>query len=161
MILSAENLIKGVCHALDHQVSPNIEDDFAKNVARLSRNLLVIVANSMEDAVALRVEENAALRTLFAEASCIVPDDALSGKLKSAAESSDPGLRLSQLDEENDRLRRLLVELQTCVERQTEDAARELDRKIWRTLADIEAVRAPRREMENAPTSTLPEINEG
>lgn len=144
MTLSIEAAVRGVADALREKVAPTLTDNFATEVTRLSTNLLTIMANAADDAVALRVEENARVRTLLGDGAAVVGDTVLAARLAQAAASTDPGFRISELDRETDRLRRLLVELQVSLELQDDVACRTLNQRIWSLLRDIETSRAPR-----------------
>lgn len=144
MRLTAQAVLEGVAHALREQISPALQDPFAIEAARLATALATICANGADDAVAVRVEEHAKIRALFTEAAPVISDAALATSLKEAAQSRDPGLRISELDTETARLRRLLVALHAHVERQADEAAQRIDRQIWTLLGETEASRAPR-----------------
>lgn len=141
--LTAENALHGIGELLRDRISPEVGDPFAAQMARLSCMLLNICANSVDDAAELRVGENAAIRTVLGDAALLV-DVALANRLRDAAVSVDPGLKISVLDSENHRLRCLLVEAQTALETAANADAVALDQRIWCLLEDIEAKRAPR-----------------
>jgi hypothetical protein len=142
--LTIENALLGLGELLRDQISPEIGDPFAAQMARLSCLLLKICANGVDDAAEVRVNENGAIRAILAEAAALVGDPPLAERLIEAGASSDPGLKLTVLDSENHRLRGLLVLAQTALESQTGSAARLLDQRIWQLLEAIEAARAPR-----------------
>lgn len=144
MTLAIETALRGMADVLRDRVAPTLDDGYAIEAVRLSDIMLRIMANAADDAVALRVAENARMRALFGEAAGVVDDAAMRAVLTAAAGSSDPGLRISELDRETDRLRRILVTLQTGLEARGDEAARAFDRRIWRLLRDVETSRAPR-----------------
>ena len=139
MNLTLETSLHGISRALTERIVPALTDPFAAEAARLAKILLTISANAVDDAAAIRVAENARLRALFGAAAGAV-EPALAADLAAAAASQDPGLRISELDAENGRLRALLVRLHAAAEGQA------LERQIWAMLADFEAARAPRTE---------------
>jgi hypothetical protein len=141
--LTLENALHGVEELLRDRISPAIDDPFATQMARLSGMLLRICANGVDEAAELRVEENAAIRRLLREAADLVPAP-LASRLQEAAASTDPGLKISVLDAENNRLRLLLVRAQTVLENSDDGAALSLDQRIWQLLEAAEAKRAPR-----------------
>ena len=143
MNLTLETVLHGVAATLRDRVTPAVGDSFAAEMSRLAAMLVTIAANGVEDAAAARVWENAALRDLFADAP-IGLDPALRTRLIEAARSVDPGLKISELDRENDRLRKLLVELQAEVEVDESAAAQALNTRIWSLLRAAEERRAPR-----------------
>ncbi len=110
----------------------------------MAQSLLAILRLSREDEVALKVLENQRLRAIFAEATGLSGDPDLSRRLRDAASSRDPGLRIAELDAETGRLRNLLVELHAHVDARDDDAAKRIGQAIWRALRDIEAPRAAR-----------------
>jgi hypothetical protein len=67
----------------------------------------------------------------------------LAERLAEAAHSVDPGLRVSDLDGENHRLRLLLVEAQAILEVRDDTAARAMDQRTWLLVEEIEMSRAP------------------
>jgi hypothetical protein len=145
MNILPQTYLAGVIEALEKRVAPALDDRFAAEAARLALIVLTITANGLDDAVEIRVAENAAMRALFGDALRLVADPVLTALLREAAGSVDPGLKISDLDTENARLRGVLVELHTYVETRSEDECRALDNRIWQMLADFEAARAPRR----------------
>ncbi len=143
MNLTLETLLHGVAATLRERIAPAIDDSFASEMARLAAALLTISANAVDDAAAVRVWENAAMRALFADARSAVGAD-LAGRLAEAARSTDPGLKISELDRENGRLRLLLVELHMAAEAGEGESAQALDARVWQLLRDTEERRAPR-----------------
>lgn len=143
MNFTIPSAIKGVGELLRTRIAPEIGDNYAANMARMAISLLNITANWADDAAALRVEEDAAIRALLGEAAGLAEGE-LAARLADAARSADPGLRISELDAENHRLRVLLIEAQVWLESRADDAARATDQRIWRLIEDCEMKRAPR-----------------
>lgn len=143
MSLPLDLTLRRVAEAMAARIVPALDDAFALETARLAGMLLTIAANAADDAAALRVDENAAMRALFADAATAIPHGDLAASLREAAASRDPGLRLSALDGENDRLRRLLIALHAQVDAGDDDRARQVGERIWQLLDTFEARRAP------------------
>lgn len=143
MNLTIDNALHGVRELLQERIAPEIGDPFAAQMARLSCLLLKICANWVDDAAELRVEENASIRAILSEAAALA-DEPLAARLTEAAASADPGLKVTVLDGENQRLRCQLVETQAWLESRPDAAALALNQRIWRHLAQTEAKRAPR-----------------
>jgi hypothetical protein len=141
MNVSIETLLMGVAQALNEKLLPELRD-YTADSARLAALIVEIAAKSVDDAAALRVAENAGIRALFSDAYAFVGGE-LGGRLAAAAQGDDPGLRISELDAENARLRQLLVELHAEVDNRDGAEAQETGRRIWRLLRDMEARRAP------------------
>jgi len=96
--------------------------------------MLLEVKQELDRAAARRVEENAALRSLFAEAVPAVDDTDLRRRLDEAAQGEDTSLVVSDLEQGNAELRALLIELHAHVEELESAAARTIDEAIWREL---------------------------
>ena len=96
--------------------------------------LLTAVAEEFGRAAARRMDENRALRALFAEAAAAVEDAALAARLREAAEGGDPDLRVEALEATNADLRALLIELHAHVEGLASEAARPIEEAIWSEL---------------------------
>lgn len=144
MRLTIEQTLKGVAANLGEQVIPALESPYAIAATRMATALISIAAATCDDAAAIRVEENAKIRALFADAAGEISDGKFAQALAEAAQSRDPGLRISQLDQETGRLRTLLVALHAHVEEQSGEAAKAIDARIWTLLEETEAARAPR-----------------
>ena len=141
--LTAENALNGLGEFLRDKIAPAIDDPFIAPMTRLSGMLLRICTNAVDDAAEIRVEENAAIRTILGDAAALVPAP-LAEKLSAAASSADPGLKISVLDAENHRLRTILVAAHVALEDKADAAALALDQAIWCLLESAEAKRAPR-----------------
>jgi hypothetical protein len=142
MNFTIPSAVKGVGELLKARILPEIGDNYAANMARMAAAVLSISANWADNAAALRVAENAAIRALLGEAARLV-SGGLAERLADAAQSADPGLRVSELDAENHRLRLLLVEAQALLELRDDAEARAMDQRVWRLLEEIEMSRAP------------------
>ncbi len=144
MILTIETTLHGIARMLHERINPAVQDSYAGEAARLAELLLKLSANWVDDAAAIRVAENAAIRRLLGEGAALVTNPDLAERLTGSARSADPGLRISQLDMENNRLRSDLQDLHAHIDTLEGDAARLLGQRIWRSLAEFETARAPR-----------------
>ena len=143
MRLTLEASLRGIGELLREDVAPDVQTPFIGQSVRMAGGLLTICANWVDDAAAIRVEENAAIRAVLGEVAASLEGE-LAERLRAASLSADPGLRISQLDAENNRLRLLLIEAHAAVERKSLHA---LDAAIWRLLEDIELKRAQREQV--------------
>ena len=126
------------------EIAPMLPNAFAQGQIGLIGIMLTLVGNEYERGADLRVNENRALRELFAEAARDVNDATLKSRLEAAAKTDDASLKISVLNQANYELRRLLIEVHAYVETQSSDEARRLERKIWallRWLADQRMVK--------------------
>lgn len=144
MKLRPGTVLEGIGETLRDRIAPRLDDPFAANDLRMALTLLAIVRLARDDEVALKVEENRRLRAIFADAAGSVADPGLAERLAGAGQSSDPGLRISELEAETGRLRKLLVELHAQTDARSDDDAKRIGQAIWRALRDIEMPRAAR-----------------
>jgi hypothetical protein len=117
------------------EIAPSVTPSYRQATVTMQAMLLTVVREEMDRAAARRVEENGALRALFAEAAPAVREAGLRERLRSAAASADASLRVPDLDAANQALRALLVELHAHVEGLEGAAARAVEAAIWRELA--------------------------
>ncbi len=117
------------------RTAPALPAGYEQSSAAALGALMIAVGEEAERAAARRVEENAALRTLFGDAAAHVERAELAGRLERAAAGSDPSLQLSDLEAANAELRALLIELHERVEALGTSEARRIDAAIWRELA--------------------------
>ena len=115
-------------------VLPSLQPRYRQAGLAISAGLLMSVREEFDRAAARRVEENAALRALFARGASVVTDTALAPRLRAAAATRDESLLVPALDATNRELRALLIELHAQIEALATPAARELDAAIWREL---------------------------
>jgi hypothetical protein len=116
------------------EIAPKISDDYTARNSMLTMMLLQCAAEEWDRAAARRVEENRAMRRLFAESAPEVGDPDLRGRLEAASREEEEGLRISELNRSNDGLRKLLIELHAHVEGVDSEAARRIEAAIWEEL---------------------------
>lgn len=104
---------------------------FAQGTVGLLTIMLTLSAREYERGADIRCTENREIRDLFAELAPSVVDVALRKDLLAAAATSDPSLRISDLNEGNYMLRRLLTRLQIHAE---EHGALDAQKRIWAVL---------------------------
>jgi len=116
------------------EIAPRLLDDYSQKTSGVAAGLLLIAAEEWDRGAERRVQENRALRRLFADAAPTVRSEGLRRRLELASHSRDPSLRLSSLDERNALLRGLLIELHAHVESLSGPEAAQLDERIWNEL---------------------------
>jgi hypothetical protein len=104
---------------------------FAQGTVGLIAMMLSISAKEYDRGADIRFTENNEMRALFAALAPEVADAALKRELLAAAAAKEPSLRISELNESNYALRRLLSRLQIRAE---EDGALGAQRRIWAVL---------------------------
>lgn len=104
---------------------------FAQGTAGLLAIVMGMSAKEYERGADIRFTENSDMRALFAELAPSVTEPALKSELLAAAAAKDPSLRISDLNESNYALRRLLTRLQIYAEDHSAAGAR---RRIWAVL---------------------------
>ena len=93
------------------KTGPALEHAYDRSTVGTIAAMLLAIREEFERAASRRVEENAAMRAIFREASSVVEDAGLQRRLESAAASGDPGLEVSVLEATNAELRALLIDL--------------------------------------------------
>ncbi len=126
--------LQTIAASLMTEVAPKISDDYTQRNSMLTAMLLQIAAEEWDRAAARRVEENGALRRLFAEAAAEIEDRELRGRLEAASGEVEESLRIADLNRSNDGLRALLIELHAHLEEIDTEAARRIEAAIWREL---------------------------
>ena len=124
------------------EIAPSLADLYTRSNVEMIGVMLIQAAEEYDRAAEIRFEENREMRVIFRNASRAMADRDLAARLEAVAGETEPSLRVSALNETNDRLRRLLIELHTFVEGRDETWAREIEREIWRALRASAARRA-------------------
>ncbi len=129
-----DSTLQLIAASLMTEMAPKISDDYTQRNSMLTAMLLQMAAEEWDRAAARRVEENRALRRLFAEAAAETHDLGLRARLEAASREEEGGFRISELNRSNDGLRRLLIELHSHVEEIDGEAARRIEAAIWKEL---------------------------
>jgi hypothetical protein len=116
------------------EVAPAVGDAYVRSNVEAMGALLAAAAEEFDRAAEVRVAENRSMREILRAATEHVPEGDLRSRLTVAAEEREASLRIGDLNAVNDRLRALLIELQTLVEGSDEEWARRIDRAIWAEL---------------------------
>jgi hypothetical protein len=126
------------------RTGPALGAGYEQSSVGVLAGMLLEVRVEFDRAAARRVEENQALRRLFADSLGVVSDAALRTRLEQAAAGSDASLAVSDLEGRNAELRALLIDLHCHVEGLDGAEARRLEESIWRELvASTERRRLP------------------
>jgi hypothetical protein len=116
------------------EVAPAVGDAYVRSNVEAMGALLAAAAEEFDRAAEVRVAENRSMREILRAATKHVPERDLRSRLAVAAEEREASLRITDLNAANDRLRALLIEIQTLVEGSDEEWARRIDRAIWDEL---------------------------
>jgi hypothetical protein len=127
-------VLERVVQALLAEIAPAVAPRYRQAGVAMQATLLAAAREELDRAAARRIEENAALRALFAQAAPLVRDAALRTRLSDAAGQEDASLLVPDLEAANQSLRALLIELHAAVEALEGEPARELEAAIWREL---------------------------
>lgn len=117
------------------RTAPALPAGYEQSSAAALGAMMLAFGQEAERAAARRIEENGALRTLFADAAPHVEDAALATRLEQAAASRELSFMVSDLQAANAELRALLIELHERVETLGTSEARRIDAAVWRELA--------------------------
>lgn len=129
------HVLERMMQSLVTEIAPAVQPAYRQATVTIHAMMLAAIREEMDRAVARRVEENRALRALFAEAAPRVRDAELRERLAGTAADTDASLRVPDLDAANLALRALLIELHAHVEALAGEDARRLEAAIWRELA--------------------------
>jgi hypothetical protein len=116
-------------------IAPHLSSEYAIGSSSVIGLMMFQTATEFERAADIRVQENAAMRAIFADALDVLPEGDLRSRVKTAATSCDTSFKISELDKSNDALAALLIELQAYTETVEGAAARKLETQIWDELA--------------------------
>ena len=131
----ATHALERLMQALLVEIAPAMQPPYRQASVSIQAMMLLAVREEFDRAAARRVEENRALRALFADAALAVTDASLHASLATAAASTDASLRVPELEAGNRTLRTLLIELHAHVESLAGPEARRIDFAIWRELS--------------------------
>lgn len=142
MTPTVPELLMGCAAALSKPAREEDAGAFAEARLMTVATINLLVAQECATGVAVRIWENAALRTVLTQAAALY--GAAYGE---ASAIGDGDLSLSALDEANFRLRRLLIRLHEAVEAAADGA---MDRNIlalYRDMAERRALTLPARQV--------------
>ncbi len=129
------HVLERVMQALLTELAPTLQPAYRQASVGIQALLLGAIREEMDRAAARRVEENAALRALFADGAQVVREAGLRERLANAASQHEASLRVPDLEAANLALRALLIELHAHAEELPSAEARRLEAAIWRELA--------------------------
>ena len=134
-------VMQGLALTLITEVMPELHAEYSLGDAGVIVAAMLAAAQEYDRAADVRATDNAEMRALFAEAARVVEDRVLQDRLTQASDTRDASLRVSSLNEANDRLKALLIELQVYVEECRADWAPVLEKRVWAHLVQSAARR--------------------
>ena len=129
-----DNILQTTAVQLMTQIAPQLPPGYTQSSAGLMGILLGFCAQEYENGAEIRASENAEMRNLLAELEASVEDVRLRVKLGAVMGERDASLKISDLNYSNAELKKLLIEVQTCLETRDDDRARLARREIWAVL---------------------------
>ena len=131
------SVLNGIVRSLMFELAPELQSPYAAQTIQLSAGLLMMINEEFDRAAARLADENEALLALFADAAASVAHAELAEELRAeTSRGRGASLQVSALRERNRALRRLLVRLHEHVEKLEGAAARAIEERIWRELAE-------------------------
>jgi hypothetical protein len=130
------SVLNGIVRSLMFELAPELQSPYATQTIQLSAGLLMMVNEEFDRAAARLAEENDALVALFAGAAASVNHELAAQLRAEVSRGRGDSLLVSALRERNRSLRRLLVRLHEHVESVDDAAARAVEERIWRELAE-------------------------
>ena len=131
-----DNVLQGCFATLLMEVAPHLGAEYSVGDVSVMGLMLCMTAEEYDRAAEVRTEDNAEMRSIFAEAASQIEDADLRRRLGEASETRDVSLRISALDKTNDDLKAVLIDLQAWLEGQGGDWAAHIERRIWKHLVD-------------------------
>jgi hypothetical protein len=123
-----------LARALAQDFAPKLPSAFEQSALVRHAMLIGVVADEFDKAASRRIEENQALRALFADAVEAIPNSDLRSRLLVACETEDRSFKVRDLDKSNCGHRSLLIELHEHVEQLAGEEAKSIEEAIWREL---------------------------
>lgn len=134
MTMSMDQLLLALAGTVGGRIVPEIpESSYAQGDAKIVAGLLLLLSQDVDRAADVLARENAAIRSLFAQAAT-QPLGELNAEVQAAAQTRDANLRVSTLKAANDELKELLTRLHAAVEVLENDWAQALNTSIWAIL---------------------------
>lgn len=116
------------------KIMPHVKSEYAQKDLGFIVLVLNGAAEEYDRAAENRMQENRAMRALFANAASLIADEALKKRLEEAAAAEPRSLRIRDLNAANATLSSVLIDLHAHVEEQVGQAWRELEGRIWDEL---------------------------
>lgn len=108
-----------------------LRDPALQHNAYLTHSVLAVLAQDVDRLADRLHDENLAVAAILRDAIPLLPGQ-LADQARSLIEADrSPSLRISVLQERNDRLRSALIDVHAAIEEIEGDAARALDERIW------------------------------
>ncbi|HVY83969.1 MAG TPA: hypothetical protein VG943_02470 [Caulobacterales bacterium] len=130
-------MLMGAASTLNDEIAPHIDDGAPVAIGHVGTLGLILacMAQEADRAVETAVREQDAIRALFADAAkAPLPRD-LAIRLKAAAaDDARPSLKLTDLEAQNAKLKRLLMTLLETLEAEHFDWAVALEARVWTIL---------------------------
>lgn len=136
MIPTAAEVLLGNFMTLIEPSPPESAGEFMAGKIGVVGMISLLAAQEAEKGAAVRVAENRAMRTLFAEAAAVDWAPSLKDRLRTLAGGEDLDLSITALDRANAVLRLALIDLHAAVENTPGDAARAQEKRIVRLLRE-------------------------
>ena len=130
----ADHILRTTATTLITQYLPGIEKEHERYELGLSALLMMVVSEEFDRAAHRRIEENHALRRIFAESLSVIKDDDLKRRVERASERTEDNYHMSALDKLNCELQEVLIELHTHIEALEGEGARNINEAIWTEL---------------------------
>ena len=131
-----DNVLQGCFATLLMEVAPHLGAEYSVGDVSVMGLMLFMSAEEYDRGAEVRTEDNAEMRSIFAEAASQIEDAELRRRLSDASDARDTSLRISALDKTNDALKALLIDLQAYLEGQGGDWAAHMERRVWKHLID-------------------------
>lgn len=127
----------GMAGVLGAQVAPELQTPFGLQTVGSVAGILAMIAQDYDRAAARLVEENDAIVGLLMRATRALPmTDLRRQVLSELGRPANQDLHVSKLLVENDRLRRILIDVHAALELLPDEDAEQMNEEIWEELRE-------------------------
>ena len=130
-------VLHGIMAEFARHVGPEVQTPFSQGVFGLGVTMLGMIAQEYDRAAARLVEEDDAIVALFEDATYLLTEGELKERIREELQRPrHENLRVSALEQDNARLRALLIDLHAAVEQLNGDEAVTMEERIWAELQE-------------------------
>ena len=130
-------VLNGIMAEFARYIGPELRTSSGQGVFGLGLMVLGMIAQHYDRASAILVEEDEAIASLLKDASYVADDAALKERVRRELDAPrHANLRISALEQDNARLRALLIDVHSAIEATGTPEARDINERIWAELQE-------------------------
>lgn len=129
-------VLEGMSETFLRELLPQVATPYSQGTVGLGINLLGMLAQEVDRAAARLVEEDDVIAAILDDARPHIPGPLLAQVEEGLARPRHRDLRVTSLQEDNNRLRALLIEVHAALELREDAVANALNERIWAELEE-------------------------